>query len=83
MHLSGGTFSRITREQEELVLGVYGGVSGGFLGWGAAIKIRVKLAGNLTVVLCFVVCIWGYNGCVRRERLRAQLKYGLNKDTIK
>jgi len=51
MHLSGGTFLVVIREQEELVLGAYAGVSGGFLGCGYAIRIMVKLACNLTVVL--------------------------------
>jgi len=51
MHLSGGTFSIVIREQEELVLGVCAGLSGDFWCWMDAIKIRVKLAGNLTVVL--------------------------------
>jgi hypothetical protein len=41
----------VIREQEELVLGAYAGVSGGFLGCGNARRIMVKLACNLTVVL--------------------------------
>jgi hypothetical protein len=49
MHLSGGIFLISIREQEELVLGVCAVMSGGFLSFLDAIKIMVKLAGNLTV----------------------------------
>jgi hypothetical protein len=51
MHLSGGTFLILICEQEELVLGGYAAMSGGFLDEGIAIKIMGKLAGNLTVGL--------------------------------
>lgn len=51
MHFVRGTFSRLIREQEELVLEGWASLSGGILCSGAAIKIREKLASNLTIVL--------------------------------